>query len=312
MINGLAFPAASGPPVRWRSRAPAAPSAQKRCSSNSRLAEDDLHDLDGAHRQKLESVSAISTSSNGIIRDLDVGSRSSNLLSNSLSAHHHKTQLESKPASSSHSHTPTSRQHTTQGASIARVQVEGGLTYQRPAHILSRSVAAVGARQTESTVTSCRTLPVATGPKALVDLQDNGSPRYQHPVDEHDTTHIKWPLRPRAMASYSYPASLSSDVSTPRSSSPSSTSSGRSSASSISTKRMSQSLVRRQTGLNPMSNVDIATLEERMKMAQLDQLRGYAQDHYGEIKQLTRTEYVPKNMAAGYQVLREPIWNKGE
>lgn len=49
-----------------------------------------------------------------------------------------------------------------------------------------------------------------------------------------------------------------------------------------------------------------------MKMASLDQHRGYAQDHYGEVHQYRTTEYVPHGQAGGYQVLREPHWNKGE
>jgi hypothetical protein len=66
------------------------------------------------------------------------------------------------------------------------------------------------------------------------------------------------------------------------------------------------------TDLNPMSTVDISVIEERMKMSQLDQLRGYAQNHYGEVHQYKSTEYVPQSQAAGYQILREPLWNKGE
>ena len=61
-----------------------------------------------------------------------------------------------------------------------------------------------------------------------------------------------------------------------------------------------------------MSSVDIASIEEAMKMATLDTLKGYAQNHYGEVKQYGETEYISQNQAAGYQVLREPLWNKGE
>ena len=49
-----------------------------------------------------------------------------------------------------------------------------------------------------------------------------------------------------------------------------------------------------------------------MKTASLDQHRGYAQEHYDEVKQFRTTEYVPKTLAAGYQLLRDPLWNKGE
>lgn len=60
-----------------------------------------------------------------------------------------------------------------------------------------------------------------------------------------------------------------------------------------------------------MSSVDITSIQEAMKLASLDQLRGYRQNTFGEVRQFKNTEYVSKNMAAGYQVLREPLWNKG-
>ncbi|PQE14039.1 hypothetical protein CJF30_00006854 [Rutstroemia sp. NJR-2017a BBW] len=63
--------------------------------------------------------------------------------------------------------------------------------------------------------------------------------------------------------------------------------------------------------MNPLSGIDIAAIEAAMKQSSLDHLRGYAQDHYGTIKQYSSTEYVPKSAAGGYQVLREPAWNKG-
>ncbi|KAK6072944.1 NADP-dependent malic enzyme [Seiridium cupressi] len=60
-----------------------------------------------------------------------------------------------------------------------------------------------------------------------------------------------------------------------------------------------------------MSSVDINAIEARMKMAALDGLRGYSQNHYGEVQQHRSTDYVPQSSACGYQVLREPLWNKG-
>jgi malate dehydrogenase (oxaloacetate-decarboxylating)(NADP+) len=63
--------------------------------------------------------------------------------------------------------------------------------------------------------------------------------------------------------------------------------------------------------MNPLGSVDIAAIEAQMKQAALDGLRGYAQDHYGTVKQYRNTEYISKGMAGGYQVLREPAWNKG-
>ncbi|KAI1498221.1 NADP-dependent malic enzyme [Biscogniauxia marginata] len=115
------------------------------------------------------------------------------------------------------------------------------------------------------------------------------------------------PARPMAYNTYT---TASSDISTPRSSSPS-TFSTRSSQSSVSNKRLSLSLQRRTSSLNPMSTVDVTAIEQSMKMAALDGLRGYAQDHYGEVRQYRTTDYVPKSAAGGYQVLREPLWNKG-
>ncbi|KAI2623436.1 NADP-dependent malic enzyme [Xylaria nigripes] len=102
-----------------------------------------------------------------------------------------------------------------------------------------------------------------------------------------------------------------SDISSPRSSSPSSVFSGRSSHTLVTNKRLSLSALRRQSALNPLSTVDIASSEQRMKMAALDGLRGYAQDHYSEVRQERETEYMSESAAAGYQVLREPLWNKG-
>lgn len=60
-----------------------------------------------------------------------------------------------------------------------------------------------------------------------------------------------------------------------------------------------------------MSTVDVFAIEEAMKMAALDQHRGYVKDSYGEVKQDRDTEYVAVSQAAGYQIIREPLWNKG-
>jgi hypothetical protein len=57
--------------------------------------------------------------------------------------------------------------------------------------------------------------------------------------------------------------------------------------------------------------VDIDAIEAQMKMSALDGLRGYAQDHYGVVRQENRTEYVGEERARGVNVLREPGWNKG-
>jgi malate dehydrogenase (oxaloacetate-decarboxylating)(NADP+) len=60
-----------------------------------------------------------------------------------------------------------------------------------------------------------------------------------------------------------------------------------------------------------MAAVDLDAIESAMKKSALDGLRGYAEDHYGTVNQYHQTEYISKNMARGYQVLREPAWNKG-
>jgi malate dehydrogenase (oxaloacetate-decarboxylating)(NADP+) len=60
-----------------------------------------------------------------------------------------------------------------------------------------------------------------------------------------------------------------------------------------------------------MAAVDVTAIEAAMKQSSLDVLRGYSQDHYGKVEQYRTTDYVPKNQAGGYQVLREPAWNKG-
>lgn len=60
------------------------------------------------------------------------------------------------------------------------------------------------------------------------------------------------------------------------------------------------------------SQVDIEAIEAAMKLSSLDALRGYSQEHYGTVKQYRDTDYITKNNAGGYQVLREPAWNKGK
>lgn len=123
---------------------------------------------------------------------------------------------------------------------------------------------------------------------------------------------------PMPMASYAFSTSSSgSDLSTPRSSSPHSSASVASARSSHSStwsasKRMSVSSVRRTSASNPMSSVDLSTIEEALKMASLDTLRGYCQNTYGEVHQETTTEYISHDEARGYQVLNQPHWNKGK
>ena len=63
---------------------------------------------------------------------------------------------------------------------------------------------------------------------------------------------------------------------------------------------------------NPMAGVDLATIEERMRAASLNQLRGYRQNTLGEVRQYRTAEYIPEAQAVAYQVLREPAWNRGK
>ncbi|KAL3417467.1 NADP-dependent malic enzyme [Phlyctema vagabunda] len=117
------------------------------------------------------------------------------------------------------------------------------------------------------------------------------------------------------MASYAHYNTNSSEFSTPRSQTPRSQSpasmvSSRSST-SISSKRMSISSSRRLTEQNPLSAVNMQALEASMQAIALDGLRGYATNNYGVVNQPMATEYTPQSKAAGYQVLREPAWNKG-
>ncbi len=113
-----------------------------------------------------------------------------------------------------------------------------------------------------------------------------------------------------ASAAASCPYSTdTSDVSTPRSASPSpSVDSAKSSHTSISKNPASQRLTYR----NPMAAVDISVIQDTMKLSALDQHRGYAQDHYGEVKQDQPTQYLSELDAAGYQIIKEPLWNKGK
>ncbi|QSZ31493.1 hypothetical protein DSL72_001060 [Monilinia vaccinii-corymbosi] len=83
-------------------------------------------------------------------------------------------------------------------------------------------------------------------------------------------------------------------------------------SSSVSTsKRISLSKNRIDIARNPISSIDIAAIEAAMKQSSLDHLKGYQQDRYGTVKQAGETEYIDEDSARGYQVLREPAWNKG-
>ncbi|KAH7152361.1 hypothetical protein B0J13DRAFT_261414 [Dactylonectria estremocensis] len=134
---------------------------------------------------------------------------------------------------------------------------------------------------------SALTRPSAVVPLvAAVTATTNNRPRLPLPRFSY-SCHPQSPhlLRPMASSPYS---TASSEIHTPRSSSP-----------------------RSLTNSHPMSNVDISAIEHKIKMATLDQHRGYAQNHYSEVKQDRPTEYLAEDQAAGYQIVREPFWNKG-
>ncbi|KAL7949032.1 hypothetical protein V8C42DRAFT_313043 [Trichoderma barbatum] len=179
------------------------------------------------------------------------------------------------------------------------------------------SIAAVTIKPLPSSPASASSLkPIASSSLVPTLSGDSGShlSRY-HPSLFSASSLNKIPaLRPPPMASSARSAD-SSDVFTPRSTSPSPSvasgrSSHRSSRTSVSNKRVSISS-RRLTDFNPMSSVDVEAIEEAMKLASLDQHRGYAQDHYTEVKQDHETAYLKESDASAYQVLREPLWNKG-
>ncbi|GAO17281.1 hypothetical protein UVI_02063430 [Ustilaginoidea virens] len=60
-----------------------------------------------------------------------------------------------------------------------------------------------------------------------------------------------------------------------------------------------------------MSTVNVSAIEEAMKMAALDQHRGYVKDTCSAVQQSRKTQYISQTCAAGYQIIREPLWNKG-
>lgn len=132
------------------------------------------------------------------------------------------------------------------------------------------------------------------------------SPAYPHHYMSSRSTS---PTHP-SMASSPY-SSSSSAAPTPTTSIRSiSPPSSVSSASSILASRKRVSLSGRHL-INPLSFVDTAAIEAQMKLASLDHLAGYSTKAYpGPVAQTQTTEYTPEYMAKGYEVLREPSWNK--
>jgi len=63
--------------------------------------------------------------------------------------------------------------------------------------------------------------------------------------------------------------------------------------------------------MNAMAMVDVVAIENQMKAASLDTLKGYNHNTFGTVLQGPPTEYVKKRDAKGYQLLKEPMWNQG-
>ena len=65
--------------------------------------------------------------------------------------------------------------------------------------------------------------------------------------------------------------------------------------------------------MNPLAAVDTAQLEAAMKLASLDNLKGYNPGHHAVVKQPGFMREKPaQNELRGYEVVREPALWKGE
>lgn len=160
-------------------------------------------------------------------------------------------------------------------------------------NVLNRLFLASGPLRSVTRTSSTLTPAAAT---VLTATTNNRRPRPSIPKSSYSSffpftsPHLSFST---SMASSSHQSTASSEIATPRSQS-----------STTSSPRLANS--------NPMSSVDLTKIEQQIKMAALDQHRGYVQDHYQEVKQERSPEYVDENNAAGYQIVREPLWNKGK
>jgi hypothetical protein len=118
------------------------------------------------------------------------------------------------------------------------------------------------------------------------------------------------------MASFgSYSSSSSSSVA----STPAGTASPSPSSSISSLASMRMSPANKRVSLTSRNNIggintalgDTTALESSFKAASLDTMRGYSQNAYAVVEQTHETEIIPRPRARGYQLLREPAWNKG-
>ena len=115
------------------------------------------------------------------------------------------------------------------------------------------------------------------------------------------------------MASFgSYSSSSTSSVA----STPASTASPSPSSSISSLASMRMTPTNKRVSLTSRNNINTAlgntaALESSFKAASLDTMRGYSQNAYAVVEQTHETETIPRPRARGYQLLREPAWNKG-
>ncbi|KAL2887825.1 malic enzyme [Ceratocystis lukuohia] len=58
------------------------------------------------------------------------------------------------------------------------------------------------------------------------------------------------------------------------------------------------------------SFTNVSAIEQAMQMSSLDQFKGYVQATFPEVQQANVTQYSTEAEASGYQILREPVWNK--
>ncbi|KAL1901600.1 hypothetical protein Cpir12675_000470 [Ceratocystis pirilliformis] len=134
------------------------------------------------------------------------------------------------------------------------------------------------------------------------------------------------------MASCSFSASSTSNISTPRSHSPcpsasttdvasapysqfmpgSSPPSLSSTSPSLPSSRAPASTAHDSTTnqATMSSFTNVSAIEQAMQMSSLDQFKGYMQATFPEVQQANLTQYSTEAEASGYQILREPVWNK--
>lgn len=171
-----------------------------------------------------------------------------------------------------------------------------------------------------------RTVPTSY---TIISQDQNQQSRSYHQISQK--VHLSTHGQRRLPSSNQFPLPFSSQTnpmasndSSPTSSistSPASTvlSTPSSSVSSLSPMRMSTSSKhiflpsgRHSTGVNTDSMGDTTSLENSFKIASFDTIRSYAQNYYAVAEQPHETEDIPRPSARGYQLLREPSWNKGE